>query len=143
MFPNLFKSASETPTFQELAQTPSFKQALLEAAEQKRHQEQAAMIEQQEAARLRAQAGQLAIADFSNELAKYEALRTQLHEQVGQVWRSAQAYSRLTGVLPPNLPLVTFNAINVPSLVKDEWSSGFSTTRASVMAYMGSNGKAW
>ena len=92
---------------------------------------------------MRAEAGRLAKLEVDNAITQYEALSAELHAQVGAIWRAAQEYSRLTGVLPPNLPLQTYNSINLPSLVKEVWSSGFSTTRASVMGFMSSNGRTW
>ena len=128
-------------TLQELQKTSVFREAEREAEANRYVAQQAYLAAATETARMRAEAGKLATLEVTNAIARYEVLRAELHEQLRAIWAAGQEYSRLTGVLPPQLPLTTYNSINLPSLVKDEWSSGFSTTRAAVMSYMNTNGK--
>lgn len=130
-------------TMQELQKTSLFQAAAAEAQETRRKAEMDAAMAAAEAQRMRAEAGKLASAEVDAALAKYEVLRKELHEQLHKLWASSQAYSRITNVLPPQLPLNTLNSVNLPKLDGSHYESGFSSTRGSIMAYMGSNGRTW
>ena len=119
---------------------------ILEDVEQGRAQSKLdAELTQLEQSRLRHEQGQYLRKQYERCLADYEAKRAELHEVVGQLWNATQAYSRVVGQLPSGFAENMFNKIDLPSLAPTakKWDSGFSTTRAAVMAWFASRGQEW
>lgn len=127
---------------------PLMKQVMADVQAERQKQEQQKLSDQMEAQRLRQEQGQYLNRQFQDAIAQYEGERQALHTTVGTVWAAAQAYARVTGVLPPGFMENVFNDINLPSMVAggSPWanhSPGFSTTRASVMAWFANQGRRW
>ena len=131
-------------TEQELLTHPLMKKVQADLAETRRVQEQEALAQEMEAARIRAEEGKYLHAHVMELLDKYEVNRSALHQDVGRVWIAVQDYQRLTRQLPPGFSENTFNEINLVSLKPSaRWSSGYSTTRAAIMGWFSSAGQRW
>lgn len=123
---------------------PTFKQIQQDVAAENQREEQARQEQAMEAQRLRQQQAQLLNREYLAAAEEYEQARAALHEKLGQIWRIANDYSRLTSHYPPTFPENVFMEISVPTLAPShEWSSPFSTTRTAVMGWFASTGKEW
>ena len=123
---------------------PDYKRMTADVEASRRVQEQEALANEMEAARIRAEEGKYLHAHVMELLDKYEVNRSALHQDVGHIWVAVQDYQRLTRQLPPGFNENTFNEINLASLKPSaHWSSGCSTTRAAIMGWFSSAGKRW
>jgi hypothetical protein len=125
----------------------AFKQIQAEVDEVNRLEEQQRKADQLEAQRLRQEKAQLLNREYTAKVEEYEALAGQVHQKLGEVWRVAQEYSRLTGVMPPAFMEDAFMGVNVPSILPKtspyDMGSPYSTTRISVMGWFSTMGKSW
>lgn len=127
---------------------PLMKQITTEVAAENLKAEQQRQADQMEAARLRAEQGQLLNREYLQSVERYEQARTALHAAAGDLWRTAQDYARLTGSPPPSFMEATFMRIDTPSMVPptSHWgsiSSGIGTVRAAVAGWFATMGKTW
>jgi hypothetical protein len=131
-------------TLNDIKQTSVFRAAEQEALAAKAQAEQDRQSEAIEAARLRAERGRYLKEQFEDAVSKYEVQRNELHQSLRHVWEAAQQYSACTGQLPNTLSENVFNSIDIPSLRNpNNFSSGFSTTRAAVMGWFATGAKSW
>lgn len=131
----------------ELLAHPLMKQVTADIAQTREKQEAERVAGEIEQRRLRAEEGRYLQEQFHAAIAEYERVRVEAHAAVGGVWRAAQAYSRLTGVLPPGFAENTFTTIDLPTLKPNPsaWfaSGGFTTTQAAVASFFATRGKSW
>jgi len=85
------------------------------------------------------------VAEYQEAVAEYENMRVVMSEILEKVWRATQTYSNMaSGASMPNFALNTFASINLPSLVAaPSIDLGWTTTRASMMAYSETMGRSW
>jgi hypothetical protein len=130
-----------------LSDHAAFKQMQEEVAEANRLEEQERKAQQLEAQRLRQEKAQLLNREFTARVEEYEQMAGLVHQKLGEIWRVAQEYSRLTSATPPAFVEDAFMSVNVPSLIPKtspyDMSSPYSTTRIAVMNYFSTMGKAW
>jgi hypothetical protein len=123
---------------------PQFKAMAADVALANQAEEQERVAAQLEQQRLRQQQAQLLNRDYQARVEEYEELRKMVHAKLGEIWRVATEYQRLTSQYPPTFLENTFMSVDIPSLLpSNQFSSPFSTTRASVMAWFSSLGKGW
>lgn len=127
----------------DIASHPLMKQVLADVNEAKLKQEQERIAQKVEAQQLRANQGRYLAEQTRDAIAKYEALRVELHALVGTVFISNLQYQNLTGSPVPGYQDSILGDINIPTLQPKpgEWVSHFSTARAAMTGYFSNGGK--